>query len=63
MSIVAVGTVFPLVFAIGAAYSGRNQAVKALGGIKVCARTRTRACANKARPLSAHADTDELDGR
>ena len=55
MSIVAVGTVFPLVFAIGAAYSGRNQAVKALGGIKVCA--------NKARPLSAHADTDELDGR
>ena len=36
MSIVAVGTVFPLVFAIGAAYSGRNQAVKALGGIKVC---------------------------
>jgi len=34
MSIVAVGTVFPLVFAIQAAYSSRNQALKFLGQIK-----------------------------
>lgn len=36
MSIVAVGTVFPLVFAIQAAYSSRNQALKFLGQLKVC---------------------------
>ena len=34
MSIVAIGTVFPLVFAIQAAYSSRNQALKGLGQIK-----------------------------
>jgi|LauGreDrversion2_3_1035106.scaffolds.fasta_scaffold314866_2 hypothetical protein len=37
MGIVAVGTVFPLVFAIGAAYTERNKATKALGEIKVSA--------------------------
>jgi len=35
MSIVAVGTVFPLVFAIQAAYASRNQALKCLGQMKV----------------------------
>mmetsp|Transcript_18236 Transcript_18236/g.26716 ORF Transcript_18236/g.26716 Transcript_18236/m.26716 type:complete len:281 (+) Transcript_18236:215-1057(+) len=34
MSIVAVGTVFPLVFAIQAAYASRNQALKCLGQMK-----------------------------
>ena len=35
MGIVAVGTVFPLVFAVQAAYSNRGQAVSALSKIKV----------------------------
>ncbi len=35
MGIVAVGTVFPLVFAIGAAYTERNKATKTLGEVKV----------------------------
>jgi hypothetical protein len=41
MGIVAVGTVFPLVFAIGAAYTERNKATKTLGEIKVSACTHT----------------------
>ena len=36
MGIVAVGTVFPLVFAIQAAYGARQTTVKALGQLKVC---------------------------
>jgi hypothetical protein len=35
MGVVAVGTVFPLVFAIQAAYASRNQTTKALGQLKV----------------------------
>jgi len=35
MGIVAVGTVFPLVFAIQAAYGARQTTVKALGQLKV----------------------------
>jgi hypothetical protein len=36
MGIVAAGTVFPLVFAIQAAYNARNGAIKCLGMLKVC---------------------------
>jgi hypothetical protein len=36
MGIVAAGTVFPLVFAIQAAYTARNSAIKCLGMLKVC---------------------------
>ena len=35
MGIVAAGTVFPLVFAIQAAYTTRNSAIKCLGMLKV----------------------------
>jgi hypothetical protein len=35
MGIVAAGTVFPLVFAIQAAFTARNNAIKCLGMLKV----------------------------
>jgi len=38
MGIVALGTVFPLVFAISSAFQSRNKTVHALGQLKVCVR-------------------------